>query len=108
MADALRPWSVATGGVRLTVRLTPRARRDRIGDVAEIDARPVLRVAVTAPPVEGAANAALTRLMGRALGVAKSAVTLASGETGRIKVLEIAGDGAALAARLEDLAAPRG
>ena len=108
MADAPRPWSVGAGGVRLTVRLTPRAGRDRIGEVAGVDGRPVLRVSVTAPPAEGAANAALRRLMGRALGVAKSAVTLASGETGRIKVLEIAGDGAAIAARLEDLAAPPG
>ena len=86
------------------MRLTPRAGRDRIGGIAEIDGRPVLRVAVAAPPVEGKANAALLALVAGALGVARSAVSLRSGGTGRIKTLAVAGAPEALAARLSDLA----
>ncbi|WP_285673413.1 DUF167 domain-containing protein [Paralimibaculum aggregatum] len=85
--------------MRLTVRLTPRAGRDGIDGLAEIDGRPVLRLRVASPPVDGAANAALVKLVAKTLGVPRSAVRIASGETARIKTLEIAGDGAALAAR---------
>jgi uncharacterized protein YggU (UPF0235/DUF167 family) len=46
---------------------------------------------VRAQPVEGAANAALITLVAKALGVAKSAVTLTSGGTGRLKHLTIEG-----------------
>ena len=51
-------------------------------------------------PSEGAANAALIRLMAGALAVAPRNVSLAAGATARIKRLKIAGDGAALAAAL--------
>jgi len=84
-------------GVRLRVRVQPRASRDAIGGERE----GALLVRLTAPPVEGAANEALTRLMGRALGVAPSAVRIAGGTTGRNKVLAIGGlDAAAVRERL--------
>jgi uncharacterized protein YggU (UPF0235/DUF167 family) len=51
----------------------------------------VLKVRVAAPPVEGEANAALVRLVAKALGLPRSAVRIASGETARIKVLEVDG-----------------
>ena len=92
---------MAREALRLRVRLTPRARRDRIdGFAADAEGGRVLKVRVSAPPVEGAANAALIRLLAKALGVPKSAVTIAAGENSRIKTLEIAGDPADLAARL--------
>jgi hypothetical protein len=50
-----------------------------------------LVVKLTAPPVEGQANAALARLLGRLLGVAPSAVTLLRGRAGRDKLLRVAG-----------------
>jgi uncharacterized protein len=100
MAEPARPWTAGPDGITLRLRLTPRAGRDRLGEVAEIDGQAVLRAAVTAPPVEGAANAALIKLVASALGVARSAVTIRSGGTGRIKTLAVAGDGAALATRL--------
>jgi uncharacterized protein (TIGR00251 family) len=90
-------------GVRLRVRVQPRTSRDAIG--GERDGALVVRL--TARPVEGAANEALVRFLGRALGVAPSAVRVASGATGRNKVLAIAGlDAAAVRARLA--AAPDG
>jgi uncharacterized protein YggU (UPF0235/DUF167 family) len=50
-----------------------------------------LKARVAAPPVEGEANAALVRLIAKALGLPRSAVRIASGETARVKVLEIDG-----------------
>jgi uncharacterized protein (TIGR00251 family) len=88
--------------VRLAVRLTPRGGRDAIeGWVDDADGRPLLKARVAAPPVEGEANAALVKLIAKALRLPRSAVRIASGETARIKVLEIDGlDEAAVRARL--------
>ena len=61
----------------------------------------MLKVRVSAPPVEGAANDALIRLIAKALGCASSAVRIASGAGARTKLLEVAGlDEAELRARL--------
>jgi uncharacterized protein len=60
----------------------------------------VLRVRVAAPPVDGAANRALTALLADELGVPGGAVRIVSGETARTKVVEIDGlDGPAIEAR---------
>ena len=48
-----------------------------------------LRVRVKAPPVDGAANAALIQLLAKRLGVAKSAITLITGATARNKIIEV-------------------
>jgi len=82
---------------RLTVRLTPRASRDEVAGERE----GVLLVRVTAPPVDGAANEALVRLLAKTLRVPKGAVRIVSGETSRTKIVEVAGlDDGALRARL--------
>ena len=62
-----------------------------------------LKVKVAAVPEKGKANAAAVALLAKALGVPKSAIRLVAGETARSKVVEIAGDGPSLAARLEQL-----
>ena len=78
--------------VRLAVRLTPRGGRDAIEGFAEDEAgRPVLKARVAAPPVDGEANAALVRLLAKALGLPRSAVRIAAGETARVKGIEIDG-----------------
>ncbi|HEX6107033.1 MAG TPA: DUF167 domain-containing protein [Gemmatimonadales bacterium] len=75
------------GGVRLHLRVQSRASRTEVagrhGDL--------LRVRIAAPPVEGAANDALVRFLARTLGVPRGAVRLVAGETGRTKVVEVAG-----------------
>ena len=77
---------------RLAVRLTPRGGADRIDGWAEdAQGRPLLKVRVSAPPVEGEANAALEKLISKALGLPKTAVTVAAGQTARIKSLAIQG-----------------
>ena len=78
--------------MRLAIRLTPRGGRDAVeGWMSDADGRPLLRVRVAAPPVEGEANAALVKLIAKILGLPRSAVRIASGETARIKVIEIDG-----------------
>jgi uncharacterized protein YggU (UPF0235/DUF167 family) len=77
---------------RLIVRLTPRGGRDAIGGWARDSAgRAYLRVRVAAPPIDGAANAALVALIAKALSRPARAVRIASGEHGRLKSLEIEG-----------------
>jgi uncharacterized protein (TIGR00251 family) len=72
---------------RLAIRLTPRASREEIA--GERDG--VLLVRVTAPPVDGAANEALVRLLSKRLRVAKGAVRIVSGDTSRTKTVEVDG-----------------
>jgi uncharacterized protein len=71
----------------LRVRLQPRAGRDEI--VGERAGALVVRL--TAPPVEGRANAALCRLLARRLGVAPTRVTLLRGAKSRDKVVAVEG-----------------
>lgn len=82
------------------MRLTPRGGRDRIDGIAEAGGRTVLKARVSAPPVDGAANAALVRLVADHFGVPKSSVRIVAGETARLKTLLVAGDPAALAAAI--------
>ena len=72
---------------RIRVRLTPRAARDAIAGWQD----GVLRVRVTAPPVEGRANAALERLLAGALGLPKTAVRVVGGEQSRDKTVAVEG-----------------
>jgi uncharacterized protein YggU (UPF0235/DUF167 family) len=86
--------------MRLAVRLTPRGGRDAVeGWATGADGRPFLKARVAAPPVEGEANAALTALLSKTLGVSRSSVRIAAGQTGRLKQVEVEGlDSAALTA----------
>jgi len=80
--------------MRLAVRTTPRAGRDAIlGWECDPAGRPFLKVRVAAAAVDGQANAALTVLIAKALGRPKSAVRIVSGETARLKQLEVDGAG---------------
>lgn len=81
---------VRPGGM-LTLRVTPKASAERI--VAEPDAEggPRARVHVTVAPEDGKANRAVIALVAKALGIAKSRVTLVRGETSRDKLVRIDG-----------------
>ncbi|MDR7040074.1 uncharacterized protein YggU (UPF0235/DUF167 family) [Methylobacterium sp. BE186] len=96
-----RPWTLEAEGLRLGVRLTPRGGRDGIDSVGVgADGRSVLQVRVAAAPLEGAANAALVALLAKRLRMRRSDIAILSGETARLKVLLLSGDGPALAERL--------
>jgi uncharacterized protein (TIGR00251 family) len=73
--------------VSLRVRVSPRASRDALAGTRG----GALLVRLTAPPVEGQANAALARLLARALGLAPSAVELLRGASGRDKLVRLHG-----------------
>jgi uncharacterized protein YggU (UPF0235/DUF167 family) len=97
-----RPWLATPSGLSLTVRLTPKGGRDALDGIETLaDGRAVLKLRVRAAPTEGEANAALLSLLAKTLDVPRRRMTLAAGETARIKRIEIEGNGAALAARLE-------
>ncbi|WP_342106520.1 DUF167 family protein [Methylobacterium sp. SI9] len=82
--------------VRLAVRLTPRGGRDAVeGWARDEKGQPYLKARVAAPPVEGAANAALEKLIAKALKVSRGAVRIVSGDQSRLKILEIDGIGQA-------------
>ena len=96
------PWSAVPDGIMLTVRLTPKGGSDAIDSIeTTADGRAVLKARVRAAPSDGEANAALVKLLARALGVAPRAVELIAGDTARVKRLKILGDTAALGAALE-------
>lgn len=75
------------GGVRLRLRVAPKAARARI--IGEHGG--ALKVAVTDVPERGKANAAVIELLARALGVAKQSIAIVSGATSKDKVVEIMG-----------------
>jgi uncharacterized protein (TIGR00251 family) len=73
--------------VRLRVRVIPRAHRDELA--GERDG--ALLVRITAPPVDGKANAAVCAFVARAAGLPKSRVAVVRGTSSRDKTLELAG-----------------
>jgi uncharacterized protein (TIGR00251 family) len=95
------PFTCAPGGIRLSVRLTPRAAADSlVGVTHDADGRPALQVRIAAPPVDGAANAALIAYLAKALKLRKSDIRIASGETARLKRVDLSGDAESIAVRL--------
>jgi uncharacterized protein (TIGR00251 family) len=100
------PLSVDREGIRLTVRVTPRAKFSAFAGIVAIgEDRSALAVRLAAPPVDGAANTALCGFLAGQLGIPKSRVEIASGQTSRIKTIALAGDPASLEARMRDLLA---
>jgi len=82
----------ATGdGIRVDVLVQPRASRPRLGPVHGDR----VKIAVTSPPVDGEANAAVIELLARILGVSRGAIEVVSGHTGRRKTIAIRGVDAA-------------
>lgn len=99
---ATSPFSAVADGVRVRLKVTPRARRDRVEGLApEADGGVALKVAVTAAPEDGKANAAVIKLLAVEWGVAKSTIEVVLGAADRRKLLHLAGDPAALTRRLE-------
>ena len=85
----MNSWTIVEsgGGVIFAVRVIPRSSRNAFAGV-QGDA---LKVKLTAPPVEGAANAALIAFLADRLGVRKSAVSIVSGERSRSKTVRVEG-----------------
>lgn len=75
------------GSVYFAVRVVPRASRSEI--VGELDG--AVKVRLSAPPVDGAANEELIKLFAKRLRTAKSNIEIVSGQTSKAKQLRIAG-----------------
>ncbi len=82
-------WSIheVQGGVTFSVRVVPRSSRNQIVGVEG----GALKIKLIAPPVEGAANAALIEFIAEWLSVRKSAVAIVSGDKSRNKIVRIRG-----------------
>jgi uncharacterized protein (TIGR00251 family) len=79
------------GGATFSVRIHPRAKKDAItGELGD-----ALKLALTAPPVEGRANAACIEFLAVLLKLPRSSITIAAGQSSRNKVVRVAGLSAA-------------
>ena len=95
------PLRPASDGVRVAVRLSPRARADRIDGLIRLaDGTAVLKASVTAPPAEDRANAALLQLLAKEFTVAPRDLAIVAGHKNRNKLVHIAGDPKILMPRL--------
>ncbi|THF57508.1 DUF167 family protein [Ollibium composti] len=95
MSGPVRPRD---DGIDVFVRLTPKSSTDALEGAAEAaDGSTHLKVRVRAVPEKGAANAALEKLLAKALGVPLSTVKVVTGGTSRLKTVRITGDAATLA-----------
>jgi uncharacterized protein (TIGR00251 family) len=87
------PFSATRSGVRVRVRVAPRAAGNRIdGIVGDGEGGAILKVAVTAPPEGGKANAALIKLLAREWRLPKSSLAVTAGASERRKTVSIEGD----------------
>ena len=89
-------YTETDGALTFAVRVVPRASKTAVA--GEHDG--ALKVRVAAPPVEGAANAELTRFLAKRLGVSAASVEIVGGHTSKTKVVRAAGAKAADLLRL--------
>ncbi len=81
------PIRETAAGVSFAVKVHPRARKNAItGEIGD-----ALKLALTAPPVEGKANEAVIEFLAALLKVPRASVTIASGQTSRNKVVRVQG-----------------
>ena len=103
------PFFVVAGGVRVRLKVTPRARRPGIdGLFTDADGSVRLKVGVTAAAAEGRANAAVLALLADAWRVPRSALTIQAGAADRRKTVGIDGDARTVMTLLHDWCAARG
>jgi hypothetical protein len=85
--------SPAHDGVRVAIRLTPRAKADRvIAIAAAAGGQRVLKASVTEPPENGRANEALLRLLAHAWQLRRRNLAIVAGAASRQKTVHIVGD----------------
>jgi len=97
------PITVQAEGVRLAVRLTPKAAKNHFGQVIKTadDGKRQIKAYVTTVPEDGKANKTLLKMLAKALHLPASKISVASGATNRNKQLLIEGDGQELRVKLE-------
>ena len=73
-------------GAALTVRVTPRARKNEVGGILEDG---TVRIRIQEPPVDGKANRALVVFLSKVLGVRKNQIEIVAGQTGLDKIVTV-------------------
>lgn len=73
----------------LHVRVTPKAKVERIKKEIRVDGTVFYKVYVHAPPEDGKANEAVIKLLSQVLGLSKSSITITHGHTNREKTIKI-------------------
>ncbi len=95
------PFEAVAGGVRIAVRVTPKASPAGVaGMAADADGRAYIKLRVSAPARDGKANAAVLKLLAREWGLARSALRIAGGQRDRRKSIYVAGDASLLLKKL--------
>jgi hypothetical protein len=93
--------TVSAEGIRLRVRVKPGSSRQAVlGRTVLPGGESAVSIAVSAPPEDGKANAAVAVLLSKLWGVPKTGIRVRVGASGRTKILEVDGDPSLLAARL--------
>lgn len=102
-------FEAVSDGVRLALRVTPKASRNAIAGLADTAAGgKALKVTVTAVPENGKANEAVVKLLAKAWKLPKTSLTVVAGATDRNKIVHVAGDPAALMRRMTALLSEEG
>jgi len=79
-------------GAQFALRVQPRASRNAIAGIVSMGRQgDAVKLAVTAPPVDGKANQAVIEFLAELFRVPKSSITIVSGETGRNKLIAVHG-----------------
>ena len=99
------PLSTAPGGLRLAVRVVPKAQRSRIVGLVEEagGGGTALKVHVAAAPEDGKANDELLAVLAREMKLPRRDLALVAGAASRQKLVVIAGEAAALRSRIKAL-----
>jgi uncharacterized protein len=88
-------------GIRLRIRVKPGSSRQAVLGLTDLPGgEAAVLIAVSAPPEDGKANAAVAGLLSKLWGVPKTSIRVRTGATARTKILEVAGDPETLATRL--------
>jgi uncharacterized protein (TIGR00251 family) len=74
---------------RVTVKVTPNAKRDEVLEETEIDGQLHMKIRVNAQPEDGKANEAVIRLLAGYFNVAKKDISIERGHTGRSKLIRV-------------------
>ncbi len=92
MAEEVSPFLSVDGGVRIRLRLTPKAVANRLGPIeCDAEGRGILKAGVTTVPEGGKANQALIKLLSKVWKIPKGTISVIQGETDRNKILLIEG-----------------
>ena len=86
------PLKLAHDGLRVAIRLSPRAKADRLLAVGVAQGGRVVKASVTAPPEGGRANEALLQLLARTWHLPRRDLSIAAGFASRNKAVHVIGD----------------